>query len=203
MRKDAIIYREAKFADIPTLVNLEKEVWGEEMIADEEKWESRIKTFSEGVYLGEYEGKILGIVVCLIVDWKYPAGYCPDWFEVSDNGYIGNHNMNGQVLYGIDMTVLPKNLNVASVLLQRVFYLRNYYKKAGGMLGSRIPSLQKYVEKNNIEIVDKELVEKVARKDPTVNFFMKGKMRWVGARKNYFPPDEESLGWGLILEHFE
>ncbi len=203
MKKNAIIYREANFDDISELIELEKEVWGDGMIAESEKWESRIKIFPEGVYLAILQGKIIGVVVCLIVDWKYPENYYPDWFEVSDNGYISNHSMDGQVLYGIDMTVSSKSVNVASKLLKRVFYLREKYNKSGGMLGSRIPTLSSYVKNNNIKVVDEELVSRVARLDPTVNFFMQGRMRWVGPKKDYYPPDEESLGWGLILEHFE
>ena len=203
MKKDAIIYREATLDDVLDLIELEKEVWGEKMLAEEEKWKTRIKVFSEGVYLAEHKQKIIGVVVCMIVDWIYPKDYYPDWFEVSDNGFITNHSMDGEVLYGVDMTVLPKAMNIASVLLKRVFYLREKYHKAGGMLGSRIPSLASYVKNNNIKIVNEELVSTVARLDPTVNFFMQGRMRWVGPKKDYYPPDEESLGWGLILEHFE
>ncbi len=202
MKKDAIIYREATLGDIPCLIDLEKEVWGEEMLAGAEKWESRIKLFPEGNILAEHQNRIIGVIVGMFIKWEYANGFYPDWFEVTDNGFITRHDYSGDVLYGVDMTVLPKSYQAANVLLASVFELRKRFNKSGGVMGSRIPSLRDFVVKNKITTVSEEIVSMVAEVDPTVNFFIRGGFKWVGPKRDYFSPDSESLGWGLILDHF-
>jgi hypothetical protein len=71
-----------------------------------------------------------------------------------------------------------------------------------GFLGCRIPSLRLYVEKNKIkkEDINENFVLERAKKDWEVRFFMQNGFKIIAACQDYFPPDEESLGWGIIIE---
>ena len=66
------------------------------------------------------------------------------------------------------------------------------------ILGARIPTLRGFVEKNRITKVDEDLVLEVAKRDPTVRFLLKSG-NLIRVKEEYFSPDTESLGWGVII----
>jgi hypothetical protein len=200
MKKNQIIYRTVSLADVPALVQLELNIWGEEMFANQGKWIARLNTFSAGTRVAERNGELIGVVVTLVVDWKYPAGYFPTWAEVSGNGLLANHNINGNVLYGIDLGVLPGTKDVANNLVAFTVELWRKLKKPGGGLGCRIPSLSQYVVDNKITKITADLVMHLAQSDEQVKFWERNGFTVVGARENYFPEDLESLGWGIIMK---
>jgi len=200
MRRNQVIYRHATMDDIEALVNLELEVWGDDMAADRDKWISRISIFPEGVHIAEKDERIVGVIVTHIINWDYLCGYYPSWAEATADGYITNHNDDGNVMYGVDLTVLPGMSGVASRLLQMAIRKTRERKITRGFLGCRIPSLRSYVHEKNIEVIGEKLVESIAIMDPEVRFFLQNGFRIVKVCENYFSQDEDSLGWGVILE---
>jgi len=200
MEDGKVVYRKANLDDVPRIVELELKAWGEKMFADHDKWNARINTFPDGLRVAEKDNEIIGVVCTLVIDWNYPDGYFPTWAEVSGNGYISNHNINGDTLYGIDLCVLPGSYGVANRLVAFTRNLRIDLGKPSGGLGCRIPSLAAYVEKNEIPVVTKELVEELTRIDEHVDFWVKNDFSVVAAKEAYFPEDLGSLGWGIILK---
>ena len=199
MKEKKIVYRQPTMDDIDKLCELEKNVWGEEMGADRKKWESRLNIFPDGIQIAEFDNRIIGAVATVIVDWNYVDGYLPTWAEMSGEGLITNHNPQGNVMLGIDLAVVTVKYGVANRLVQFTKDLQIKKNIFAGGLGCRIPSLAEYVAKNSINNITKELVEKVAKTDVHVYFWKKNGFKIVAARKDFFPPDIESLGWGLIL----
>ena len=200
--KKKIIYRNAVLSDIPQLVVLEQKVWGEDMGAGSDIWKKRINVFSDGIFIAEQNNVIMGVVVIHRIKWNYPVGYYPIWLEVSGNGQLDNYDPRGDTFYGDDMTVLPGMPGIASELIKMSISLKYEKKLSRGFLGCRILSLRTYVKKNNIkpEEVNEKLVMERAKKDLEVRFFKQNGFKIVAVRRNYFPPDEESLGWGAIVE---
>lgn len=201
MEKGEMIFRNAGLSDVNDLVELEKEIWGEDMFAEHDKWAARINKFPEGVRLVIQNGILIGAGVVLRVDWKYPDGYYPTWAEITDNGYIGNHSPAGNVLYGVDISVRPKKEGIAGKILQWSLDMIKECHIARGMLGCRIPSLVQKVPAEQSSRLTPEQVCELALADPSVQFFMGYGFKLVAARKDYFPEDEASYGWGAILEN--
>ncbi len=200
MRENQIIYRHAVMDDIKALVKLELDVWGNDMAADKDKWISRINIFSEGTWVAELEKKLVGVIVTHIIKWDYPEDYYPSWEEVTANGYITNHNNNGDTMYGVDLSVLPGIPSVACRLLQTAIQGAHIKELDRGLLGSRMPSLKNKIDGDTTNKVSSEFIKNLARKDPEVRFFIKNGFRIITACKDYFPADKESFGWGIILE---
>ena len=202
-KESEIIYRQPTLDDIDKLCELEKNVWGEEMGANREKWESRINIFSEGIFLAEENGCLIGSSVLHRVCWNYRAGEFPTWQKITANGYITNHDSNGDVLYGVNMSVISGHPGVARIFTSLAVQLKNKYMIQRGLLGVRVPTLKRYIRKKGIaeSRLTPKMVLSISRKDPEVRFFCSyDNLRAIAAKQDYYLVDKESLGWGIILE---
>lgn len=201
MKKDEMIFRDANLGDVENLIDLEREIWGEGMYADRDKWLARLKNFPQSVRIVIQNGILIGAGVVLRVDWNYPEGYYPTWAEVTSDGYISNHSPTGNVLYGVDISVRPKKEGIAGKILQWSLDMKKEHGISKGMLGCRIPSLSQKVHASMSELLTPEQVKDLALADLSVKFFMGYDFSLVAVRENYYPDDEESYGWGAILEN--
>lgn len=199
MMNETVTYRNATLGDVQGITELEMDVWGEEMAAVGEKWLSRIGTFSKGIWVAEKDGKIIGVVVTHIVDWNHADDQYPTWAEVTADGYISNHNDEGDVLYGVDLTTVQNEPGVAAELLKLATEKAKGKQMYRGLMGARIPTLHRHFPDDSIDL-SQDQVMTFAPKDPTVKFFLQQGFRALGAKEGYFPEDADSRGWGLILE---
>lgn len=200
MNENNFVVRYPSLDDVPALVELEKDVWKEEMAASDDKWVSRINTFSKGIGLAEENGYLAGVMVTLIINWDYSAKDYPTWEEISGDGFLQNHDIKGDTMYGIDIAVLSNKPGVAQKLVETAVNDMRARKLKRGIIGSRIPILSKYAEKHRLTDLNQSQVEAIALKDPTVRFFVHNGFTILKARENYFSVDQESLGWGIIME---
>ncbi len=68
--------------------------------------ESHLEVFPEGQLVAEFDGEIIGSCSSLIINFdEYDDRHT--WDDVTDNGYITNHNPDGYNLYGIEVMVHP------------------------------------------------------------------------------------------------
>lgn len=71
-----------------------------------EHLESHLDVFPEGQLVAELEGEIIASCSSLIINFdEYDDRHT--WDDVTDNGYITNHNPDGYNLYGIEVMVHP------------------------------------------------------------------------------------------------
>jgi ribosomal protein S18 acetylase RimI-like enzyme len=195
--------RQAKIEDIPRILFVEKEAWGQGKSASEEMFESRIRTFPEGTLLAEVNSKILGVVVTEIVDYDLQKD-AYTWREVTDNGFIKNsHKPTGNTIYGVDLSVIPsfQRLGVGRKLLESIGKLAVRYNIKQGMLGGRIPGYHKYSGEMSVEeyvfaTIKKENSAKPL--DPEISFYRKAGLEIVKIIPDYFE-DPESLNYGILL----
>jgi hypothetical protein len=198
MRGSQVIYRHATMNDIEAMVDLELKVWGKDMAANRARWISRINIFSEGTWVAEKDNQIVGVVVGHIIKWDYPENYFPTWEEATANGYITNHNNQGYILYGVDLTVLSKNPCVAETLIRRDLEVAREKRLLKTIFGCRIPSLANSVKFLKHQPSETEMMQ-LALMDVEVKFFMSFGFKVMGLKKDYYKKDAESLGRGLIL----
>jgi len=195
--------RQAKLEDIPEILVVEKEAWGEQRTALRKMFESRIKTFPEGTLIAEVDKKIVGVVVTERVDYDFEKDSYT-WYKITDNGFIKkSHKKDGDVLYGVDLSVSPsfQHLGIGTKLLESIGKLAIRYNIKQGMLGGRIPGYYKYASKMDVEEYVKATIntEKGVRSlDPEIDFYRKAGLKIVKIIPNYFK-DPESLNYGILL----
>jgi len=168
--------------------------WLREQIA------SQIAIFPEGQIVIEVDGRIVGSSSSLIVDSTTHSDW-HDWKASTDNGFIRNHDPQGDTLYGMEIMVDPdfRGLKLSRRLYnarKRVARDRNL---VGIMIGGRIPgygahadrmTASEYVER----VINKVLVDPVLTPQLSNGFVLKGLI------PNYFPADAESRGYATYLE---
>src|SRR5690554_5652410 len=86
--------------DFPAILELQLECFPNMSPWKIEQLESHIRKFPEGQICVEYDDQIIGSCASLIVNFNdYLEQHT--YSEITDNGYITNHNPNGENLYGM------------------------------------------------------------------------------------------------------
>lgn len=108
------VVRNYKETDFPGLIHIQEESFPppfpEELWWNEEQLKNHITLFPEGALCIEAAGELVGSMTSLLVDFDQS---CPDhkWEEVTDDGYIRNHNPSGNTLYVVDISMRPNYHN--------------------------------------------------------------------------------------------
>jgi len=190
--------RQATLDDITGILDVEEEVWPIELRATEEQFRSRIKTFPEGTIVSLIDGTIVGVVATQIVYSKDLDHSALTWDEITDGGLIKKtHKPDGDILYGVDLSVSPFGANSASLLLQEVGRIAIRHKLKGGMLGARIPRYHKYSERMNAQdYVNFKRGERLL--DPELVFYTRLGLEIIRVLPNYIK-DPDSRDYGVLL----
>ena len=101
-----IIIRKIERKDFDDLIKLQKVCFPSMKPWKKSQLESHIRIFPEGQLCVEYDSRIIGSCSSLIVNFNdYLEQHTYD--EITDGGYIKNHNPNGENLYGMEVMVHP------------------------------------------------------------------------------------------------
>ncbi|MEM9693060.1 MAG: GNAT family N-acetyltransferase, partial [Myxococcota bacterium] len=168
--------------------------WNEEQLA------SMLDHFDEGQVCIEIEGEIVAACSSLIIKYDDYTDW-HDYMQIADEGYIRNHDAEGDTLYGIEMMVHPdyRGRKLARRLYDHRKQLCRDKRCARMIIGGRIPgyvthrqtlSAREYVEK----VMGKELYDPVLTTQIANGF----QLRELVA--DYLPSDEDSAGYATILE---
>ena len=168
--------------------------WGRDQI------ESQIQHFPDGQVVIEYDGEIVASAGSLIVDFDDYEEW-QNWKEISDEGYIRNHDPEGDTLYGIEIMVHPeyRGLKLARRLYAARRELARKYNLARSIVGGRIPGYGKYADK----MTAREYVEKVVGRglyDPVLTTQVANGFVLKRLIPDYFPSDSDSRGYATFLE---
>ncbi|HNL26665.1 MAG TPA: GNAT family N-acetyltransferase, partial [bacterium] len=165
-----------------------------------DQFESQIRLFAEGQIGIEYNGLLVASSSSLILDFD-PYKDWHSWKEISDNGYIRNHIVNGNTLYGIEIMVDPgyRGLRLARRLYEARKSLARKYNLRSIILGGRIPGYDKFADQMDV----KSYVEKVSSKvlvDPVLTTQIANGFVLKRIIPNYLMSDTESRGYATFLE---
>jgi predicted amidohydrolase/GNAT superfamily N-acetyltransferase len=168
--------------------------WSQEHIA------SQIAVFPEGQLCVECDGKIVASSSSLILEYD-PRLEWHDWTKVADDGYIRNHNPEGETLYGIEIMVHPemRGMKLARRLYDARKELCRKRNLASIVIAGRIPGYGN----NADEMTAREYVEKVLDKsliDPVLTVQASNGFALQGLIPDYFPTDLDSRGYATFLE---
>ena len=164
------------------------------------QFNSQIKHFPEGQFGIEIDGQLAASSSSLMVDFgDYEAWH--NWAEVSDNGWIRNHDPEGDTLYGIEIQVSPKFRG--RKLARRLYDARKQLCRVRNVerivIGGRIPG---YVDHAD-EMTAKEYVDAVLSHrlyDQVLTAQVSNGFDVLDVVADYLPEDEDSAGYATILE---
>jgi predicted amidohydrolase/ribosomal protein S18 acetylase RimI-like enzyme len=195
-----ILVRPIRMEDYDQLVVLQLKCFPGMKPWTREQLTSQLSIFADGQVCVEYHGKIVASSSSLILDFALYGEY-HNWKDVSNSGYITNHNSEGNTLYGIEIMVDPeyRGMKLARRLYdarKRIAVERNLMRI---VIGGRMPGYGKHAK----QMTAREYVDKVIQKvliDPVLTtqlangFVLK---RLIGS---YMESDEESKGYATLLE---
>ncbi|NCT77020.1 MAG: GNAT family N-acetyltransferase [Chitinophagaceae bacterium] len=165
-----------------------------------EQFESILKIFPEGQFCVEYNKQIVASSCSLIIRRnQYSA--TASWNELTDNGYIRNHDPEGDTLYGMEIMVHPDFRQMK--LARRLYDMRKKLVKDRNLMcmliGGRLPNYHKYAERMRVEqyvesVIDRKIYDPVLTAQLSNGFVLQRLL------PNYLPNDKESMGYGTFLE---
>lgn len=164
--------------------------------ASAEMIESRITTFPRGQVVAVSEdGAIVGYLSLQFVHTIGDGTYT--WDELTDHGTIRrSHIPDGPHIYGVNLTGHPKHPGVGLALQLRGWVLATIWRRKGGYVGSRIPSLCRLRDKQRIE---EWVIGRNGRsRDPEVRYYQTAGFKLLKLLPGYFP-DPESLNYGALM----
>lgn len=195
-----IIVRPIRIEDYDQLVALQLKCFPGMKPWRKEQIESQLRIFPEGQLCVDYEGKIVASSSSLIIDFDI-YGEWHNWREIAAEGYITNHNPQGDTLYGIEIMVDPefRGMKLARRLYEARKELAIKYNLMRIVLGGRIPGYAEYQDKMSA----REYVERVKRKelhDPVLTTQLSNGFVLRRLIKAYMESDKESAGYATLLE---
>jgi len=165
-----------------------------------EQIESQVRHFPEGQVVITYDGKIAASASSLIVDFEDYSDW-HNWREISDEGFIRNHDPEGDTLYGIEIMVHPeyRGLKLARRLYAARREIARTHNLARSIVGGRIPGYGRYAD----QMSAREYAEKVISRglyDPVLTTQIANGFVLKRLIPDYFPSDSDSRGYATFLE---
>lgn len=189
--------------DFSSLIQIQQESFPlpfpSELWWNEEQLSNHVTLFPEGALCVEIEGELAGSMTGLMVDFD-PAEPNHTWEEITDHGYIRNHDPAGNTLYVVDICIRPsyRKLELGKWLMQSMYEVVVHKGLERLLGGGRMPGYHKYAG----EMGAKKYVAAVIEgsiKDPVISFLLRSGRVPVALVQNYLE-DEESHNYGLLME---
>ncbi|MDX1565336.1 MAG: GNAT family N-acetyltransferase, partial [Phycisphaeraceae bacterium] len=166
----------------------------------EEKYRSQLSAFPEGQICIEDNGKVVAAAFSLIVDYDQ-FGDQHTYKQITGNAYLTTHDPNGDVLYGIEIIVMPEyqGMRLGRRLYEARKELCQNMNLKSIVAGGRIPNYQLHADKMTPQKYI-ELVRKKEIYDPILTFQLSNEFEVKRILKDYLPEDKESKGFATLLE---
>ncbi|MFD0711677.1 GNAT family N-acetyltransferase [Paenibacillus sp. GCM10027626] len=213
MRKELFVYASGKperiairnytADDIAGLIAIQQESFPppfpSELWWKEEQLLEHVTRFPEGALVAQAGNRLIGSMTGLRVN---SATIAADhrWEAVTDNGYIRNHNPQGDTLYVVDICVIPeyRKYGVGKWLMQSMYEVVVQLGIPRLLGGGRLPGYHRYAD----QCTAWEYVERVIAgelNDSVLSFLLRCGRMPVGVAERYLE-DEESLHYAALME---
>jgi predicted amidohydrolase/ribosomal protein S18 acetylase RimI-like enzyme len=195
-----LIIRRAELADAKAIADLSRKIYTEDLCYSDAQIRGQINNFSEGCFLAEYEGKVVGYCASLVVSDEL-ASRQHTWREISSNGFNSRHDPNGDILYGTEVSVDPdyRRLRIGQRLYRARRELCRRWELKGIVYGGRMPGFQRRKKTFPSPEVYIDAVLKRDVNDQVINFQIKQGFVPVGVFHGYLPNDEHSGGHAVHM----
>ena len=197
------VIRNYEEKDFPGIIRIQQESFPppfpSELWWNTEQLYNHVNIFPEGALCIEVGGEISGSMTGLLVDFdpKHPEH---SWAEITDEGYIRNHNPNGNTLYVVDISVRPsyRQLGLGKWLMHSMYEIVVHKGLERLLGGGRMPGYHQYAHQLSAQQY-LEAVVKGELKDPVLTFLLRCGRTPVTVVANYLE-DEESCNYGTLME---
>ncbi|MDP5276458.1 GNAT family N-acetyltransferase [Chengkuizengella axinellae] len=195
--------RQYERKDIAALIEVQKESFPPPFSSDlwwsMEQLEEHITRFPEGALCVETDGEIAGSMTALRINHQHYI-HKHQWEIVTDDGYIRNHNPDGDTLYVVDISVKPtfRKYGLGKLMMQSMYHIVIQQGISSLMGGARMPGYGKLQN----QLSPEKYIEQVVsgqRKDPVVSFLLRCGRVPVTLLPDYLE-DEESAHYALLME---
>lgn len=195
-----IIVRQIKQNDFNEIIALQKLCFPKMIPWKISQLQSQLEIFPEGQLCVEYDGKIIGSSSSLIVNFdEYDDQH--SWDEITDLGFITNHDPEGSNLYGMEVMTHPdfRNMKIGKRLYDARKELVQRLNLESIVIGGRIPNYYQYANK----MTPKKYAEEVMMHniyDPILTFQIHNGFVLKRIIKKYLPEDKASLEYATLME---
>ncbi|RED58115.1 bifunctional GNAT family N-acetyltransferase/carbon-nitrogen hydrolase family protein [Cohnella lupini] len=162
--------------------------------------ESHIRTFPDGQICVELDGEIIGSCSSLIVNFDdYLEQHT--YSEITDKGYIRNHNPRGGNLYGMEVMVHPdyRRMKIGRRLYEARKRLAEKLNLKSIIVGGRIPGYHNYSDKMSPRAYAEEVLQQNIY-DSVLTFQMMNGFTLKRIITNYLSDDADSKNFAALLE---
>lgn len=193
-------YTEADFGE---LIRIQSECFPppfpSELWWNREQLSNHVRLFPEGALCVEVEGRLAGSMTGLLVSID-PAHPEHTWAEITDEGYIRNHDPEGDTLYIVDISVSPayRKLGLGKWLMQTMYEVVVQLGRKRLLGGGRMSGYHKAADR----LTPEQYLEEVLagrETDPVITFLLRCGRTPVGVARNYLD-DEESCNHAALME---
>jgi predicted amidohydrolase/ribosomal protein S18 acetylase RimI-like enzyme len=165
-----------------------------------EEFVSHLARFPQGQICIEDKGKVVAAALAMVIDFsKY--GELHTYRQIIGEGFLKNHEPDGDYLYGIEIFVHPdyQGMRLGRRLYDARKEICENLNLKGILVGGRIPGYAKYAH----EYKPQQYVQMVKNKeiyDPVLTFQLSNDFHIKKLIKDYLPEDKESRGYAVLLE---
>ncbi len=161
-----------------------------------------ITKFPDGQIVIKAGGVVVGCALSIIVDYK-KFGDGHTYKQITGNYTFSTHNMDGDVLYGIEIFIHPdyRGLRLGRRLYDARKDLCENLNLRAIIFGGRLPNYHEHADK----LTPKQYIQKVKSKeiyDPVLSFQLANDFHVKKVLKNYMPEDEQSMEFATLLQWF-
>jgi len=190
MTEPTITLREATRADVPRLVEMNRDAYPilaeEDVVWGERHLISHQRVFPQGQLVAEIAGKVVGAVATLVVDLGPNPLRHHTWPGITDSGYFTNHDLQADTLYGADVYVDPHyhGKGVGAALYEARRQLCRRLNKRRILAGGRLANYHEHASRMSPE----EYAERVAAgelKDKVLSFQLREDFTLRGVMPHY------------------
>ncbi|WGV57028.1 GNAT family N-acetyltransferase [Brevibacillus brevis] len=166
---------------------------------NQEQLTNHITLFPEGAICIEVDGVLAGSMTGLLVKFD-PAHPEHKWEDVTDSGYIRNHDPEGDTLYIVDICIRPsfRKLGLGQQMMQAMYELVVQKGLRRLLGGGRMPGYGRYADQWTPEQYLEHVLTGEVR-DPVITFLMHCGRTPVRVVANYLE-DEESRNYATLME---
>ncbi len=192
--------RQIQFSDIDAILELQQICFPGMIPWEREQLESHIQIFPEGQFCVTYEDEIIGSCSSLIINFdEYDNQHT--WKEITDDGYITNHDPEGDNLYGIEVMVHPefRRMKIGRRLYEARKDLARELNLESILIGGRIPGYSKYHDEMSPQEYMEEVVERNIY-DPVLTFQLMNGFTVKRINADYLPDDKASDAYATLME---
>lgn len=202
-KPELVIIRNYTMDDADQLIDVQRQSFPppfpSELWWNMEQLQEHVSRFPQGALCAEVNGTIVGSMTGLIVDLAQ-YGHQHSWSDITDEGYIRNHNDDGDTLYVVDICVVPsyRKAGVGKWLMQSMYETVVHLGLTSLLGGGRMPGYSQYAE----ELTAQQYLDKVISgelKDPVITFLLRCGRVPVGVAEQYLE-DEQSCNYAAIMQ---